>query len=53
MQNILIVEDSDDNGVRIAHFTAPKNLSVKSTMFLHRNIHKYNGTSPGGKTPLD
>ena len=26
-----------------------KNLVVKNRMFLHRNIHKYNWTSPGGK----
>jgi len=27
-----------------------KNLVVKSTMFLHRNIYKYTWTSPDGKT---
>ena len=27
-----------------------KSLVVKSTMFPHRNIHKYNCTSPDGKT---
>jgi hypothetical protein len=29
-----------DNGVRIVNFATSKNLTVKSTMFLHRNIHK-------------
>jgi hypothetical protein len=48
-------EDSNDNGVRIANFATLKNLFVKSTMFPHRNIHKYIWTSPDGKThiPID
>jgi len=41
---------SNDNGVRIVNFTTSKNLLVKSTMFQHQNIHKYNWTSPDGKT---
>ena len=32
---------SNDNGVRIVNFATSKNLVVKSTMFPHRNIHKY------------
>jgi hypothetical protein len=43
-------EDSNDNGVRVVNFATSKNLVVKSTMFLHRNIHKYTWTSPDGKT---
>jgi hypothetical protein len=43
-------EGSNDNGVRIVNFATSKNLVVKSTMFLHRNIHKYTWTSPDGKT---
>jgi hypothetical protein len=31
----------NDNGVRVVHFATSKNLIVKSTMFPHRNIHKY------------
>jgi hypothetical protein len=42
--------DSNDNGVRIVNCAASKNLVVKSTMFPHRNIHKYTWTSPDGKT---
>jgi len=42
-------QDSNDNGVRMVNFTS-KNLVVKSTMFPHRNIHKYTWTSPDGKT---
>ena len=35
------LQDSNDNGVRIVNFATSKNLVVKSTMFPHRNIHKY------------
>ena len=37
-------QDSNDNGVRLVNFTTSKNLVVKSTMFPHRNIHKYTWT---------
>jgi len=43
-------QNSNDNGVRIVNFATSKNLVIKSTMFLHRNIHKYTWTSPDGKT---
>jgi len=43
-------QDSNDNGVRLFNFATSKNLVVKSTMFPHRNIHKYTWTSPDGKT---
>jgi endonuclease/exonuclease/phosphatase family metal-dependent hydrolase len=43
-------QDSNDNGVRVINFATSKNLVVKSTMFPHRNIHKYTWTSPDGKT---
>ena len=43
-------QDSNDNGVRIVNFATSKNLVVKSTMFPHRNIHKYTCTSSDGKT---
>jgi hypothetical protein len=43
-------EISNDNGVRLVNFATSKNLRVKSTMFPHRNIHKYICTSPNGKT---
>jgi len=36
--------------IRIVNFATSKNLVVKSTMFTHRNIHKYTWTSPDGKT---
>jgi len=34
-------QDSNDNGFRLVNFATSKNLVVKSTMFPHRNIHKY------------
>ena len=43
-------QDSNDNGVRIVNFGTSKNVVVKSTMFPHRNIHKYTWTSPDGQT---
>jgi hypothetical protein len=43
-------EISNDNGVRLVNFAIYNTLRVKSTMFPHRNIHKYTWTSPDGKT---
>jgi len=43
-------QNSNDNGVRLVNFATSQNLVVKSTMFPHRNIHKYTWTSPDGKT---
>jgi hypothetical protein len=40
---------SNDNGVRVVNFTT-KNLTTKSTMFSHHNIHKYAWMSLDGKT---
>jgi hypothetical protein len=39
-------EISNDNGVRIVNFPTSKNLTAKSKMFPHRNIHKFTWTSP-------
>jgi hypothetical protein len=50
IRNESLHQDSNDNVVRIVNFATPKNLIVKSTMFLHQNIQKYNWTSPDGKT---
>ena len=43
------LNQDNDNGVRIVNFATSKNLVVKSTMFSHRNIHKYTWTSPDGR----
>jgi exonuclease III len=50
IRNESLHEISNDNGVRVVNFATPKNLVVKSTMFLLRKIHKYTWTSPEGKT---
>jgi hypothetical protein len=36
-------EGSNDNGVRVVSFATSINLIVKSTIFLHRDIHKHIG----------
>jgi hypothetical protein len=43
-------EIRNDNGVRTVNFAPSKNLTVKNTMFPHRNIHKYTWTTPDAKT---
>jgi hypothetical protein len=35
--------------VKIVTFATSKNLVIKSTIFQHRNIHKYTWTSPDGQ----
>jgi hypothetical protein len=47
--NKSLLEFSNDNGVRLVNFAIFKNLRVKSTVFPHRNIHKYTWTSSDGK----
>ena len=42
-------EIGNDNGVRVVNF-ATSNITVRSTIFPHRNIHKFISTSPDGKT---
>jgi endonuclease/exonuclease/phosphatase family metal-dependent hydrolase len=43
-------EISNENGVRLVNFATSKNLRVKTTVFLHCNIHKYTWLSPDGNT---
>jgi hypothetical protein len=50
IRNESLHEFSNANGDRVVNFATSKNLIVKSTMFPHRNIHKYTWTSPDGKT---
>ncbi|PNF14992.1 hypothetical protein B7P43_G01525 [Cryptotermes secundus] len=45
-------EISNDNGVRVVNFATSKNLTVKSTMFPHRNIHKSTWTLPFSPEPF-
>jgi len=44
------LHQDSNNRVTIVNFVTSKNLIVKSSMFPHRNIHKYTWTSPDGKT---
>jgi hypothetical protein len=41
-----LYEISNDNGYKVVKIATSKNLVVKSTMFPHRNIHKFTGSSP-------
>jgi hypothetical protein len=50
IENESLNQDSNNNDVRIVNFVTSKHLVVKSTMFPHRNIHKYIWTTPDGKT---
>jgi hypothetical protein len=43
-------EISKDNGFKVVKFETSKNLTVKSTMFLHSNIYEYTWISPERKT---
>jgi hypothetical protein len=43
-------EISNYDGVKSSKFCTSKTLTVKSTMFPHRNIHKFTWTLPDGKT---
>jgi hypothetical protein len=43
-------EINNDNGFRVVNFATSKNLTLKSTIFPHRDIHKIIWTSPDGKT---
>ena len=39
--NESLLQDSNDNGVRIVNFDTSKNLFMKNTMFPYRDIHEY------------
>jgi hypothetical protein len=43
-------EISNNNGIRVVNFATSKNLTVKSTMFPHRDIHNVTWTSPDRRT---
>jgi hypothetical protein len=43
-------EISNYNGIKVVNFVTSKNLTFKSTMLPHYNIHKYTWTTPDGKS---
>jgi hypothetical protein len=47
--NEILHEISNVNGVRVVIFGTSEDITVKSTLFPHHNIHKFIWTSPGGK----
>ena len=42
--------DRSDNGERFVEFCAANNMAIITTMFPHKDIHKYTWTSPDGRT---
>jgi hypothetical protein len=48
--NEILHEINNDNGVKVVNFATSENLTDKSTIFPHRNIHEVSCTSPDGKT---
>jgi hypothetical protein len=45
-----LLENTNDNGVKVVNFNASKNVNVMRTKFMHQNFHKHNWISPDGKT---
>jgi hypothetical protein len=48
--NKSLQEIRNDNVVIAVYFAISTNLTVRSTMFTHRSIHKYVWKTPNGKT---
>lgn len=42
-------DERSENGVCFVSFCATNNLAIVSTMFPHKNIHKYTWTAPNGR----
>lgn len=41
-------EESNDNGYKLILFAAARNMTISSTCFPHKNIHKQTRISPRG-----
>jgi hypothetical protein len=48
--NESLYEISSDHGVRVVNFAKTRNLTLKSTMIPHINIHKFTWTSLDAKS---
>jgi hypothetical protein len=46
----ILHEISNGNGIRAVNFGTSQNLTIKSTMLPHHNVHKFTWTSPDGKS---
>ena len=44
-----LICERNDNGYRFVSFCACDNLAITSTMFPHKDVHKYTWTSPDGQ----
>ena len=44
-----MIGERSDNGERFVSFCALNNLDIASTMFPHKEIHRYTWTSPNGQ----
>ena len=47
-----LICERNDNGDRFVSFCAYNNLAITSTMFPHKDVHKYTWTSPDGQPRL-
>jgi len=50
IRNESVHQGRNEDNVRIVYFAISTILVVRSTMFPHRNIHKYTRITPEGKT---
>jgi hypothetical protein len=52
IRNESLHESCNDNGVGVVNFAISKNLTIKSALFSHHNIHKFIWISPDEKTKI-
>jgi len=50
IRNVNLLQDSNDNGVRLVNLGTSNSLVLKSILFPHLNTHKYTWTSSDVKT---
>jgi hypothetical protein len=52
IENERLHKISNDDGVRVVNFATSKNFTLKSTIFLQHNIHKYIWMSPTNRLTI-